>query len=262
MDDAVRGRAPRARGPRSSCVLGGLLVIAVVRTRWVRLHRSPRRPSGLSRLTALRAPRTRGLGGVSRCRRVSGPGRPPGGPGARRSRAWRALGGVRRSTPGTSRVLTAAWCPRPPRARPCRLSPRAAWWCQRSPPWPSSPRAWRSRATRPAPCATPVGLGGQAHGTARRRQRVPVMGWPSPRGRAASRGLWGEEENQRHRDTTRSVAGPRASQPLWQPCDGGRSMREDALHDKEPHMKSIILMDWYPNMRWINGIAIHRNDGW
>ena len=37
-------------------------------------------------------------------------------------------------------------------------------------------------------CETQVGLGGQAHGTARRRQRVPVMGWPSPRGRAASRG--------------------------------------------------------------------------
>ena len=64
---------------------------------------------------------------------------------------------------------------------------------------------------------TPLGVGGQAHGTARRRQRVPVMGWPSPRGRAASRVLWGEEDNQRHRDTTRSLSGPRAYQPLWQP---------------------------------------------
>ena len=110
-------------------------------------------------------------------------------------------------------------------------------------------------------CETQLGLGGQAHGTARRRQRVPVMGWPSPRGRAASRGLWGEEENQRNRDTTRSLSGPRASQPLWQPCDGGRSMREDALHDKEPHMESIIVMDRHANIRWINEIAIHRNDG-
>ena len=60
----LRGRAPRARGTRSSCVLGGLLVVAVVSTRWVRLHRSPRRPPGLYRLTALRAPRTRGMGVV------------------------------------------------------------------------------------------------------------------------------------------------------------------------------------------------------
>ena len=70
-------------------------------------------------------------------------------------------------------------------------------------------------------CETQLGLGGHAHGTARRRQRVPVMGWPSPRGRAASRGLWGEEDNQRNRDTTRSLSRPRAYQPLWQPCDGG-----------------------------------------
>ena len=63
MDDAPGGRAPR-RGGRSSVVLGGLLVVAVVSTRWVRLHRSPSRPPGLYRLTALRAPRTRGMGVV------------------------------------------------------------------------------------------------------------------------------------------------------------------------------------------------------
>ena len=90
-------------------------------------------------------------------------------------------------------------------------------------------------------CETQLGVRDHARGTARRRQRVPVMGWPSPRGRAASRGLWGEEENQRHRDTTRSFSGPRASQPLWQPWDGGRSLREDAMQDKEPHMSTHLF---------------------
>jgi hypothetical protein len=50
-----------ARRPRSRLVLGVLVLAAVVSTRWVRLHLSPRRPPGLSRLTALRAPRTRGM---------------------------------------------------------------------------------------------------------------------------------------------------------------------------------------------------------
>jgi hypothetical protein len=95
---------------------------------------------------------------------------------------------------------------------------------RKRPAWttrPSSPRSWRSMATRPRACQTPLGLGGQARGTARRRQRVPGMGLPSPRGRAASMGLWGEEDTKRNRDTTRSVSGPRASQPLWQQGDGG-----------------------------------------
>jgi type IV secretory pathway protease TraF len=52
---------PRAPGTRSSVVLGGLLVVAMVSTRWVRLNLSPSRPPGLYRLTALRAPRTRGM---------------------------------------------------------------------------------------------------------------------------------------------------------------------------------------------------------
>ena len=48
------------RGPRSSCVLCGLLVIAVVSTPWLRLNLSPSQPYGLYRLTAIRAPLTRG----------------------------------------------------------------------------------------------------------------------------------------------------------------------------------------------------------
>jgi hypothetical protein len=70
-------------------------------------------------------------------------------------------------------------------------------------------------------CETQLGLGGHAHGTALRRQRVPVMGLPSPRGRAASRVLCGEEYNKLNRDTTRSLSGPRAYQPLCQKFDGG-----------------------------------------
>ena len=303
------GGARRGRGARGAAACSAVfLVVAVVRTRWVRLHRSPRRPPGQSRLTALRAPRTRGMGVVlpvpacvrrlrSPCRPLSatrhgrrapqnpsssrlrcftrdivcwggrrhdqgpsGPGRPPGCPAhADRGRGGR-WGGVRRITPGTSRVLTAAWCPRQPRARPCRLPggrPGGAAAARRGPavrgPGAPGPRGPRLR--------NPGGFGGPGARTARRRQRVPGMGRPPPRGRSLQ-GLWGEEENQRHRDTTRSLSRPRAYQPLWQPCDGGGSLREDALQDKEPHMDAIILMDWYPNIRWINGIAIHRTDGW
>jgi type IV secretory pathway protease TraF len=42
-------------------VLCGLLVVAVVSTRWVRLNLSPSLPHGLYRLTAIRAPRTWGM---------------------------------------------------------------------------------------------------------------------------------------------------------------------------------------------------------
>jgi conjugative transfer signal peptidase TraF len=51
---------PRARGIRSSVVLCGLLVVAMVSTRWVRLNLSPSLPSGLYRLAAVHAPLTRG----------------------------------------------------------------------------------------------------------------------------------------------------------------------------------------------------------
>jgi conjugative transfer signal peptidase TraF len=49
------------RGTRSSVVLCGLLVVAVVSTRWVRLNISASLPYGLYRLTAVRAPLTRGM---------------------------------------------------------------------------------------------------------------------------------------------------------------------------------------------------------
>jgi conjugative transfer signal peptidase TraF len=44
----------------SSLVLGGLVLAAVVSTRWVRLNLSPSLPYGLYRLAALRAPLPRG----------------------------------------------------------------------------------------------------------------------------------------------------------------------------------------------------------
>jgi type IV secretory pathway protease TraF len=44
----------------SSLVLGGLILAAVVSTRWVRLNLSPSLPYGLYRLAAIRAPLTRG----------------------------------------------------------------------------------------------------------------------------------------------------------------------------------------------------------
>ena len=177
-------------------MLGGLLVVAVVSTRWVRLHRSPRRPPGLSRLTALRAPRTRGMGVVL--------------PVPACVRPWQAAW-VPRRTP-IAGVAGDGVCQtdhtRYVKGADCGVvSPTAHG--QALPPLPEgglvvpeepavaqqyAVLALHGHAARA--CETPVGLGGQAHGTARRRQRVPGMGWPSPRGRAASRVLWGEEDNQ------------------------------------------------------------------
>src|SRR5262249_1332810 len=54
------GRAPRARGPRSSLVLGVLVLAAVVRPRWVRLNLSPSVPLGVYRLEQLAPPLARG----------------------------------------------------------------------------------------------------------------------------------------------------------------------------------------------------------
>jgi conjugative transfer signal peptidase TraF len=56
----THARTARARRTWSSLVLGVLVLAAVVSTRWVRLNLSPSLPSGLYRLTALRAPLTRG----------------------------------------------------------------------------------------------------------------------------------------------------------------------------------------------------------
>ena len=55
-----RGREPRARCPRSSLVLGVLVLAAVVSTRWVRLNLSPSVPVGLYRIEQLAPPLTRG----------------------------------------------------------------------------------------------------------------------------------------------------------------------------------------------------------
>jgi conjugative transfer signal peptidase TraF len=49
-----------ARRTRSSLVLGGLVLAAVLSTRWVRLNTSPSVPLGLYRLTAIRKPLARG----------------------------------------------------------------------------------------------------------------------------------------------------------------------------------------------------------
>ena len=54
------GRTPRARYPRSSLVLGALVLAAVVSTRWVRLNVSPSVPYGLYRLAAVPTPLTPG----------------------------------------------------------------------------------------------------------------------------------------------------------------------------------------------------------
>ena len=54
------GRAPRARCPRSSLVLGVLVLAAVVSTRWVRVNVSPSTPLGLYRLAAVAPPLARG----------------------------------------------------------------------------------------------------------------------------------------------------------------------------------------------------------
>jgi type IV secretory pathway protease TraF len=54
------GRALRARHMRSSLVRGGLILAAVLSTRWVRLHGSPSVPRGLYRLAAVTPPLTRG----------------------------------------------------------------------------------------------------------------------------------------------------------------------------------------------------------
>src|SRR5215813_3711931 len=55
-----RGRALRARCPRSSLVLGALVLAAVVSTRWVRLNLSPSVPLGVYRLEQLAPPLARG----------------------------------------------------------------------------------------------------------------------------------------------------------------------------------------------------------
>ncbi len=54
------GRVPRARCPRSSLVLGVLVLAAVVSTRWVRLNLSPSVPVGVYRLARLAPPLARG----------------------------------------------------------------------------------------------------------------------------------------------------------------------------------------------------------
>ena len=53
-------RTPRARCPRSSLVLGVLVLAAVVSIRWVRLNLSPSVPVGLYRLERLAPPLARG----------------------------------------------------------------------------------------------------------------------------------------------------------------------------------------------------------
>jgi type IV secretory pathway protease TraF len=60
MADDTHAHVARARRLRSSLVLGGLVLAAVLSTRWVRLNLSPSLPYGLYRLAALRAPLTRG----------------------------------------------------------------------------------------------------------------------------------------------------------------------------------------------------------
>src|SRR5207249_7743602 len=54
------GHVPRARCPRSTLVLGVLVLAAVVSTRWVRLNLSPSVPVGLYRLERLAPPLQRG----------------------------------------------------------------------------------------------------------------------------------------------------------------------------------------------------------
>ena len=54
------GRGPRARCPRSSLVLGVLVLAAVVSTRWVRLNLSPSVSLGVYRLEQLAPPLARG----------------------------------------------------------------------------------------------------------------------------------------------------------------------------------------------------------
>jgi type IV secretory pathway protease TraF len=54
------GRAPRVRGPRSSLVLGVLVLAAVVSTHWVRLNLSSSVPLGFYRLERLAPPLQRG----------------------------------------------------------------------------------------------------------------------------------------------------------------------------------------------------------
>ena len=53
-------RACPAWRTRSSLVLGGLVLAAVLSTRWVRLNGSPSVPLGLYRLAAVREPLARG----------------------------------------------------------------------------------------------------------------------------------------------------------------------------------------------------------
>ena len=62
---------PGGRRPRSSLVLAGLVLAAVLSTRWVRVNVSPSSPYGLYRLAAVTPPLTRGtlvlmgIGGVA-----------------------------------------------------------------------------------------------------------------------------------------------------------------------------------------------------
>ena len=58
--DDTQAHTARARRTWSSLVLGGLVLAAVLSTRWVRLNLSPSVPYGLYRLTALGAPLARG----------------------------------------------------------------------------------------------------------------------------------------------------------------------------------------------------------
>jgi type IV secretory pathway protease TraF len=55
-----RGHAPRARCPRSSLVLGVLVLAAVVSTRWIRCNVSPSVPYGLYLLRTVQTPLAHG----------------------------------------------------------------------------------------------------------------------------------------------------------------------------------------------------------
>jgi len=58
--DDTHTHVTRARRPRSSLVLGGLVLAAVVSTRWYRLNLSPSVPRGVYRLAAVSTPLARG----------------------------------------------------------------------------------------------------------------------------------------------------------------------------------------------------------
>ena len=167
------GRAPRARGTRSSCVLGGLVVVAVVSTRWVRLNLSPSRPSGLYRLTAIRAPLTRGtlvVLPVPACVRpwqaAWVPRRTPiagvAGDGVCQTDHTRYVKGADCGVVSPTAHVQAV----PPLPVDGQVGPEEPAVAQ-----PYAVLALQGHAARA--CETQVGVGDQAHGTARRRQRVP-----------------------------------------------------------------------------------------